>query len=33
MHRFALFVILVTPSLPIQALDTGQEPPEQLLAR
>lgn len=31
MRRFALFIILLAPSLPIQALDTGQAPPEQLL--
>lgn len=31
MRRFALFIMLLAPSLPIQALDTGQAPPEQLL--
>ncbi|MEN5302955.1 hypothetical protein [Pseudomonas sp. TWI628] len=31
MRRFALFIILFAPSLPIQALDTRQAPPEQLL--
>ncbi|QHG64735.1 hypothetical protein [Pseudomonas putida] len=31
MRNFALFIMLLTPSLPIHALDTGQAAPEQLL--
>ncbi|WP_060507424.1 hypothetical protein [Pseudomonas sp. NBRC 111124] len=31
MRRFALFIILLTPSLTTHALDTRQTPPEQLL--
>ncbi|MGJ7548928.1 hypothetical protein [Pseudomonas alloputida] len=31
MRNFALFIMLLTPSLPTHALDTGQAAPEQLL--